>query len=393
MRAYLDHAATTPVGPAAADAMAPWLVPGQAGNPSGSHWAARAARQVVDEARDIVAELIGTAPGDVVFTSGGTEAANLAVLGRALAQPGPVVVSAVEHHAVLRAAGAAERLAGREVRTVPVDSAGVVDLAALSQCLDRSVSVVSVQLVNNEIGVLQPLADVARLVRRRAPQAALHTDAVQGVAWYDLAALAGGADMVSISAHKFGGPQGAGALAFRRPVAIQPLAYGGPQERERRAGTQNVAAIAGLAAALRAAAAERAAGAERVGRLRDQLRAGLLAGIPGARETAPGRAKAPGHCHLLIDGVESEALLVLLDEGGVAASAGSACASGALEPSHVLLALGEPEAAALGALRLTLGHSSGAADVQLALDVIPKAVARLRAGAGRRPALAAGVRS
>jgi cysteine desulfurase len=360
--------------------MAPWLVPDRAGNPSGAHWAARAAHQAVDEARDIVAEVLGTGPGDVVFTGSGTEAANLAVLGRARAAPGAVVVSAIEHQCVLRAAQAAGR-AGTgsvEVRTVPAGADGLVDLHALGAALDGDVSVVSVQLVNNEVGTLQPLADVARLVRRRAPRAVLHTDAVQAVAWFDVERLAGAADLVSISAHKFGGPQGVGALAFRRPVPVEPLVFGGPQERERRAGTHNVAGIVGLAAALKAAARDRAVASERVGQLRDELCDGLLARIPGARETAAGQEKAPGHCHLVIDGVESEALLVLLDEHGVAASAGSACASGAMEPSHVLVAMGYPVPVALGALRLTLGHTSTGADVELALRCIPAAVAQLR---------------
>jgi len=374
--AYLDHASTTPLCPEARAAMEPWLS-GSFGNPSGSHAVARAARQAIDEARDKVAAFLGTAPGDVVFTSGGTEAANLAVLGRAGAAAGPVVVSAIEHHAVLHAARAAERLFGSPVRVVEAGNDGIVDLKALAAALDRTVSVVSVQLVNNEVGTVQPLSEVARLVRRRAPGAVLHTDAVQAPPWLDVARLAEGADMVSISAHKFGGPQGVGALALRRAVALEPLIYGGPQERERRAGTHNVAGIVGMAAALEAVGQQRVVACERARRLRDKLRTGLLASIPGAHETAPGQEKLPGHCHLVIDGVESEALLVLLDGYGVAASAGSACASGAMEPSHVLVAMGYPPEVALGALRLTLGHTTSEADVELALQAIPAAVSRL----------------
>jgi len=366
--------------------MGPWLS-GSFGNPSGSHAVARAARQAIDEARDKVAAFLGTAPGDVVFTSGGTEAANLAVLGRAGATAGPVVVSAIEHHAVLQAAQAAERLFGSPVRVVEVGNDGIVDLHALAAALDRTVSIVSVQLVNNEVGTVQPLSEVARLVGRRAPGAVLHTDAVQAPPWLDVARLAAGADMVSISAHKFGGPQGVGALAFRRPVVLEPLIYGGPQERERRAGTHNVAGIVGMAAALEAAGQQRVVACERARKLRDKLRAGLLASIPAAHETAPGQEKLPGHCHLLIDGVESEALLVLLDEYGVAASAGSACASGAMEPSHVLVAMGYSAEAALGALRLTIGHTTSEADVALALRAVPAAVSRL--GGSVMPAMAA----
>jgi cysteine desulfurase len=365
--------------------MEPWLS-GSFGNPSGSHGVARAARQAIDEARDKVADFLGTAPGDVVFTSGGTEAANLAVLGRAGAAPGPVVVSAIEHHAVLHAARAAERLFASSVRVVGVGNDGIVNLNALAAALDRTVSIVSVQLVNNEVGTVQPLSEVARLVRRRAPGAVLHTDAVQAPPWLDVAQLAAGADMVSISAHKFGGPQGVGALAFRRPVTLEPLIYGGPQERERRAGTHNVAGVVGMAAALEAASQQRVVACERARRLRDTLKRGLLAAIPGAHESAPGQEKLPGHCHLVIDGIESEALLVLLDGYGVAASAGSACASGAMEPSHVLLAMGYSAEVALGALRLTLGHTTSDAEVALALQAIPAAVSRL--GGSVIPAMA-----
>jgi cysteine desulfurase len=370
--AYLDHAATTPLCPEARRAMLPWLS-GRFGNPSGSHSVARAACKAIDEARDVVAAVLGTVPGDVVFTASGTEAANLAVLGASRANPGAVVVSAIEHHCVLRSAQAAARSVGAPLRVVGAGADGVVDLGALGAALGPPVMVVSVQLVNNEVGTLQPWD-------RRAPGAVLHTDAVQAVAWYDIARLAAGADMVSISAHKFGGPQGAGALAFRRPVEIEPLVHGGPQERERRAGTHNVAAIVGMAAALEAAARDRAGASERVRRLRDKLCRGLLAGIPEAHETAPGQEKAPGHCHLVIEGVDSEALLVLLDRHGLAASAGSACASGAVEPSHVLTAMGWPAERARGALRLTLGHTSTEADVDHALRVVPAAVAHLRAG-------------
>ncbi len=365
--------------------MEPWLS-GSFGNPSGSHAVARAARQAIDEARDKVAAVLGTAPGDMVFTSGGTEAANLAVLGRAAVAAGPIVVSAIEHHAVLHAAHRAERLFGSPVRVVEVGNDGVVDLKALGAALDPTVSIVSVQLVNNEVGTVQPLSEVARLVRRRAPGAVLHTDAVQAPHWLDVARLAEGADIVSISAHKFGGPQGVGALAFRRPVALEPLIYGGPQERERRAGTHNVAGIVGMAAALEAAGHQRVEACDRARRLRDRLRAGLLASIPAAHETALGQEKLPGHCHLVIDGVESEALLVLLDGYGVAASAGSACASGAMEPSHVLVAMGYPADVALGALRLTLGYSTSEAEVELALRAVPAAVARL--GGSVIPAMA-----
>jgi cysteine desulfurase len=377
MPAYLDHAATTPLCEPARRAALAWSGE-RFGNPSGPHSVAAAARAALDDAREVVSTVLGTAPGDVVFTSGGTESDNLAVLGRALAAPGAVVVSAVEHHAVLRAAQAAGRWAGCPVRTVGTDADGRVDLAQLADALDRSVSIVSVQLVNNEVGTLQPFAEVARLVRRRAPQAVLHTDAVQAAPWYDLAEMAQGADLVTISAHKFGGPQGAGVLAFARPVELAPLSFGGPQERGRRAGTQDVAGAAGLGAALSWLRRDREAESERVTALRDRLALGLLAALEGVRLTAGDVPRAPGHCHLVVEGVDSEELLFLLDSYGVCASAGSACASGALEASHVLTAMGTPPALARGALRLSLGHSSTDADVDMALEAVPRAVSRLR---------------
>ncbi|HET9060438.1 MAG TPA: cysteine desulfurase family protein [Acidimicrobiales bacterium] len=387
MGAYLDHAATTPLGAAAREAITPWL--GELfGNPSGSHPVAARARSALDDVRDVLAQALGTVAGDLVFTSGGTEAANLAVLGRLSHTPGAVVVSAVEHHAVLEAAHVAQRLHGADVRVVGVNAQGQVDLDQLGAALDRSVSLVSVQLVNNEVGTVQPLDRVARLVRRRAPQAVLHTDAVQAVPWFDIAAMAEGADMISISAHKFGGPQGVGALAFRRPVALGATLVGGPQERGRRAGTQNVAGALGMAAAMEATAAERSREAARVRELRDGLVSEILGRLRGVRETAAGAERAPGHCHLLVDGVESEALLVLLGGMGVSASAGSACASGAMEPSHVLTAMGYSETEALGALRLTLGHTTTAEEVEYAAGAVVRAVEQLRRGA-RMPVAAA----
>ncbi|MBO0728635.1 MAG: aminotransferase class V-fold PLP-dependent enzyme, partial [Acidimicrobiaceae bacterium] len=227
--AYLDHAATTPPRPETAAAMVPWLTE-RFGNPSGSHRVARAARAVVDDARDVVAAALGVPPAGVVFTGGGTEADNLAILGAVAARPGPVVVSAIEHEAVLRSAAAS----GQEIRVAPVDAAGTLDLPALSDLLDPSVSIVSVMLVNNELGTVQPVRDVVRLVRRKAPDALVHTDAVQAVSWLDLAEAAAGVDLVSISAHKFGGPQGVGALGVAPGATVRAVLHGGGQEQERR---------------------------------------------------------------------------------------------------------------------------------------------------------------
>jgi cysteine desulfurase len=381
--AYLDHAATTPLRPEARAAMLPWLGE-RFGNPSGAHAVARAARTAIDEARDTVAAALGCAPNEVVYTSGGTEADNLAIRGVVAARPGPVIISAVEHHAVLHPS---EHVGGH---TVGVDACGLVDLDALAAALEEhpDTTLVSVMAANNEVGVVQPLEGVARVVRKLAPDAAIHTDAVQAAAWLDVADLAGRADLVSISAHKFGGPQGVGALVVRRGTPIRARVLGGGQERELRSGTHNVAGIVGLAAALAAKTAQRATEANRVAALRDRLATGLLAAIPDARETAAPdgdrRHLLPGTLHLTIADVESEALLFLLDEAGVCASAASACASGAQEASHVLAAMGASSDATAGALRLSLGWSSTDADVDRVLGVLPDAVSRLRAATGGR---------
>ncbi|MGH9227402.1 MAG: cysteine desulfurase family protein [Acidimicrobiales bacterium] len=378
--AYLDHAATTPLRPAARDAMLPWLGE-RFGNPSGDHRVARVARQAVDEARDVVADVVGCRPGDVVFTSGGTEADNLAVRGVHAARPGPVLCSAIEHDAVrnpVSVVGGA---------TVAVDARGVLDLDALGAALTPDVTLVAVMTANNEIGVVQPVAEAAEVVRRAAPRAVVHSDAVQAASWLDLPVVAAAADLIAVSSHKVGGPQGVGVLVTRPGTPLRPLLLGGGQERELRSGTHNVAGIVGMAEALRAAAAERNAAAARVGALRDRLGDGLLAGIPGAVETAAveGARRLPGTLHLCIPGIESEALLFLLDEAGVCASAASACASGAHQASHVLAAMGIGPQLGAGALRLSLGWTSTDADVDHALRVIPAAVARLRGARDRHP--------
>ena len=371
MPAYLDNAATTPMRPEAVEAMLPYLRD-RFGNPSGSHAVSREARKALDEARDAVAACLGAEPGEIVFTGGGTEADNLAVLGARAARPGEVVCSAVEHHAVLHASQA---VGGR---LAPVTADGLVDLDALAGLLHPDVSVVAVMLANNEVGTIQPLADVASLVRERAPQAVVVTDAVQAFPWLDVAHVAAPADLVAVSAHKFGGPKGVGALVVRRGTTVRPIIHGGGQERDRRSGTYNVAGIVAMAAAMQATVAERDATVARVSALRDRLADGLLAAVDGAMETGRREAKVAGNCHLTFEGVEAEALLVLLDAAGVYASAGSACTSGAVEPSHVLEAMGVPRARGLGALRLSLGTETTGSEVDFALEAVPAAVARLR---------------
>ncbi|HUR48416.1 MAG TPA: cysteine desulfurase family protein [Acidimicrobiales bacterium] len=368
MTAYLDHGATTPLRPAVFAAMEPWLTE-QFGNPSGSHAFARRAKQAVEESRDVMAEVLGCRPAEVIFTSGGTEADNLAVLGAR--GKGTVVCSAIEHDAVLAATRSVEH------RIAAATRAGTIDLDSLAGVLDDSVTVVSIMLVNNEVGTVQPLADVADLLSSKAPNAVLHTDAVAAFPWLDVATAAGCASLVSVTAHKFGGPKGVGALVAR-DVTLAARQLGGGQERGVRSGTLNVAGIIGMATAARITADTRPATARRVARLRDRLADGLIESVPGCTETAKRIEQVPGNCHVRFDGIENEALLFLLDEAGICASAGSACASGAMEPSHVLTAMGLSNAEALSSIRFTLGHTTTEDEVDLALKALPDAVARLR---------------
>lgn len=391
MAHYLDHAATTPVRESAIEAMLP-LLRNDFGNPSGSHRLARSANRVLDDSREIVASALGVQPGDVVFTSGGTEADNLAVQGVLDTVGGLAVCPSTEHHAVL------DPVRFREGLVAPVDAAGIVDVEALADLLDSApepVTIVSVMLANNETGVIQPLDRVAAVVREHAPGAVLHTDAVQATCWLDLVTACADADLISISAHKFGGPKGVGALAVRNGIPLAPLAHGGGQERGRRNGTQNVPGIAAMAAALDEAVRERSATVERVGRLRDQLADGITAALDGVHESAvvdgDRSNKLPNICHLAFDDVDSEALLFLLEKNDVMASAASSCSSGAQDPSHVLAAMGMPRRLAAGSLRLSLGHASTSDDVVAALDAVVAAVNRLRShratfpSAGRAP--------
>ena len=370
---YLDHAASTPARPEVVEAMLPWLAE-HPGNPSGSHAVARSARRAIDDARDLVAALVGAQPGEVVFTSGGTEADNLAVDGVVRSTGCLPVCSAVEHPAVLAPVADAGGI------VVSTDEGGRIDLGALAEVLSSvdGIGLVSVMLANNETGVVNDLESVAALLAEAAPDAVLHTDAVQAVAWMDLTEACRGAGLVSLTGHKFGGPKGAGALVVRSGVPLAPVLRGGGQERERRSGTQNVPAIVGLGEAARLVMADRATTVERVGALRDRFEAGLLA-VPGTRLTVPvGTPRTPAIVHFCFEGVENESLLFLMERDGISASAGSSCASGAQEPSHVLAAMGVGRGSALGSLRLSLGHASDDGDVDHALAVIPSAVSRLR---------------
>jgi cysteine desulfurase len=382
-RSYLDHAATTPLRPEALEAMLPFLTVDFA-NPSGAHAESRRSRVALDDARDRIAELLGAGPGDVVLTSGGTEADDLAVQGgwdavtAGADGPGAVVCAAMEHHAVLEACRALAARTGAGLRLVPSDPYGRVDLDALAAACDPSVRIVSVMTVNNELGTVQPLEAVAEVVRRNSPGALLHTDAVQAVPWLDVATVTAPADLVSVSAHKFGGPKGSGALVLRHGARVRPRLAGGGQERGRRSGTPNVAGAVATAAALTAAVARRDDDVARVVVLRDRLGDGLASRTAAITESGRRADRVAGILHLRVDGIESEALVVLLDEAGVAASAGAACSSGAVEPSHVLTSMGLDTATASSGVRFSLGVTTTDEDVDHALDQFPHVVERLR---------------
>ncbi|MDX2378309.1 MAG: cysteine desulfurase family protein [Acidimicrobiia bacterium] len=371
---YLDCAATNPMRPAAIEAMLPYLREDYA-NPSGSHRFARRARRAIDESRDVVAAIVGCQPGEVVFTGGGTESDNMAVVGAVRRTGGAAVCTAVEHPAVLEVV----ELHGGVV--VGVDHVGRVDLDELTAVLEErgpEVAIVSVMAVNNEVGTINDIEAVARIVRRHAPHALLHSDAVQAACWLDLRDVTRHVDLMSLSAHKFGGPKGVGVLVERGGARVDPLIVGGGQERQRRSGTQNTGGIVATAVALELTDAERVAEAVRLTPIRDRLVGRLTTEVDDCIETVPAEYKVAGSAHVCFDGLESEALLFLLDEDGICASAASSCASGAMDPSHVLAAMGVPRERAVGALRLTLGHETSDDHIDRAADVIVAAVAKLR---------------
>jgi len=367
--------------PEAVEAMRPFFADSFA-NPSGSHAASRVAKTALEEAREVVAAACGAEPHEIVFTAGGSEADNLAVKGAAWAARDRdgrdgIVTTAIEHKAVLGACGRLEREGFRVVR-VAAQVSGVLDLDALGAALDERTAVVSVMLVNNETGTVQPLAEVAALVRERAPGAVLHTDAVQAPQWLDLSVHASAADLVAISGHKFGGPKGAGALVVRGDTVLVPLVEGGGHERDRRAGTQNVAGAVGFATALRVTDERRADEVARIRQLRDRLEAGLARSVPRFVANGDHDRRVAGVIHAAFPGVEAEALLVALDQRDVYAASGSACSSGSIDPSHVLLGMGMDRDRALSSVRFSLGYASTDADVDLALSVVPEAVEMLR---------------
>lgn len=376
-RVYLDHAATTPIRPEALDAVVATLT-GPFGNPSGGHAEARSARRALEDARDLVADLLDAAPGEVVFTSGGTEADNLALVGSWREECPEVVVGAFEHHAVLDTAHALTEATASPLYQVAVDEAGVIDLDHLASVLTQRTGVVSIMAVNNEVGTVQPIGEISRCVRRLAPQAVVHTDAVQAAPWLDLPGLVADVDLCSLSGHKFGGPKGIGVLVVQAGRSLRAQLRGGGQERERRSGTQHVAGAVAMARALASTVAERQQATARVSELRQRMIDQVVASVPDVVESGRGAPCVPGIVHLRVPGVEGEALVALADELGVALSAGAACSSGAVEPSHVLVAMGCDRREAASGIRISFSYATTAEEVDRAAAQVITAITRLR---------------
>ena len=375
---YLDHSATTPLDHEVLEAMLPYLTE-EFGNASSVYGLGQRARQAIDQARDEVAAFYGVAAKEVIFTSGGTEGDNFAFRGIAQrnAERGRhLVTSTIEHDAVLRSAEELER-EGFEVTRLPADRTGLVDPQDLLRALRKDTILVSLMHANNEIGTIEPIAELAAVTHEHS-DAYFHTDAVQSTGKIPTQVDDLGVDLLSMSAHKLHGPKGVGALIVRSGVRIQPQIVGGGHERNRRAGTENVAGIVGLAKALTIAQRDLQKNTDHLSRLRDRLIEGVLDRIPRAELTGHPVRRLPHHSSFLFQGVEGESLLLQLDMAGIAASSGSACTSGSLEPSHVILALGYPRERALGSLRLSVGKENTDQEIDLLLDQLPGMVARLR---------------
>jgi len=386
-RIYLDHAATTPPDPRVLEAMWP-IYSSTWGNPSSIYLEGQEAHHALDAARVTCAQLLGASPKEIIFTGGGTESDNAAIRGAAFAQRARgrgdhVITTQIEHHAVLHTVEQLER-EGFRATYLPVDGDGVVDLAALEAAVGADTTVVSVMAANNEVGTLQPIAEISRIAKAKNPHVVVHTDAVQAAGAVDVTPSSLGVDLLSIAGHKLYGPKGVGILYVRNRTPWQPMILGGSQEKERRAGTENVAGIAGLATAMQLAwdeAAERNAHSRR---LRDRLLFGLPERIPDTVITGPldPERRLSNNFSCCFRNVEGESVLLALDMADIAASSGSACTTGSLEPSHVLTAMGIDPDLAHASLRLTVGASNTEADVDRVLDVLPGIVARLRALAG-----------
>ncbi|MEP6572554.1 MAG: cysteine desulfurase family protein [Gemmatimonadota bacterium] len=377
---YLDHAATTPVRPEVLEAMLPYLGPQAFGNPSSAHRFGRTARAGLEQARREVAEAVGAEPNQVVFTSGGTEADNLAIVGACLAARDRggrmlAIVAATEHKAILAAAHAVCHLGGEE-RILPVDRNGVVSLAALEKTLAEGAAIVSIMWVNNETGTIQPVVQIAECCRRF--EVHLHTDAVQAFGKIPVMLRDLSCTLLTLSGHKIGAPKGIGALVVRDRKAVEAIIHGGGQQFGIRPGTENVPGAVALGRAAMLAAAEQGHEAARLGAMRDELQQSLRAQLPDLVVNAEDTPRAPHVLNVGVPGADSEALLMHLDLAGIAASSGSACSTGAVEPSHVLTAMGVPRELALGALRFSLGRETTHEEITRVAEVFPGVVAKVR---------------
>ena len=374
----MDNAASAPIRDEVIEAILPVLRDDFA-NPSGSHSLARKALRLIDDARDDLAEVFGCHSQDIVFTSGGTESDNLAIFGVHSALGGSVICSATEHHAVLEPT---KSLGGK---LIDVDRYGALDLDHLSETIEEDTTLVSVGLVNGETGIIQDLETIAEIIKEKSPNALIHTDAVQAVPWLDIPKLTANVDLISVAAHKFGGPKGVGALVVKDQTKVSSLQLGGGQEKGLRSGTHNTAGIVGMAVAARITADTRQMNFNNVSSLRDDLANRLLeiedsfeTGILNEESGTERHNKVPGSCHLCFAGIESEALLFLLEQENIFASAASSCSSGAQEPSHVLAAMGYQRELARGSLRLSLGYKNTQSDVDKVVEVLPNTINRLR---------------
>ena len=380
---YLDHAGTTPTDPNVVEAMLPYFTECY-GNPSSIHTVGQEARFALDEARDRVAAVLNCRSREIVFTGGGTEADNEAIFGvaTALQESGKhVVTSSAEHHAVLHACQHLETL-GFDVSYLPVDSYGMVQPESVYNAVTGKTTLVTIMYANNEIGTVNPIADISQAIKRKAGElgrtVAFHTDAVQAAGFLDLDVKTLGVDLMSLSGHKIYGPKGTGILFIRRTTPFLPLILGGGQERERRAGTENIPGIIGISVALEAANRQRLEHGAHCQALRDRIIDHITTHVPRIRLNGHPSQRLPNNVNFSVEGVEGEPILLGLDMAGIAASSGSACSSGSLEPSHVLLALGQSAEVARGSLRITLGKYNTTEDVDYLLEKLPELIEKLR---------------
>jgi cysteine desulfurase len=375
---YLDNAATTPADPEVVAAMLPWFSE-QFGNPSTVYSLGLSANQAITDARESIAGILGAQPEEIVFTSGGTESDNWALMGavaaKKAAQP-HLIVSSIEHHAVLSTAEHLEKRGTAALTVLPVDSSGLVDPEEVRKAIRPETALISVMHVNNEVGTIQPIADIARIAREA--EVPFHTDAVQSAGKLPVDVVQLDVDLLSLSAHKFYGPKGMGLLYIRKGTRLGRLLHGGGQERNRRAGTHNVPSIVGLAKALELATARMDEEERRERVLRDRLWAGLEAVIPCIQLNGDLEHRVASNLNFRLEGIEGEAMILLLDDKGICVSSGSACTTGSLDPSHVLLAMGIPAESAHGSLRVTLGRHTSDDDIDYFLEVFPPVVSRLR---------------